>query len=307
MVDVGDKPVTKRRATAEARMRMKPATAVAITRGDMPKGDVLSTARIAGIQAAKRTAELIPLAHPVQLAHVDVEIDVDEIEGVVTLTAVARAADRTGVEMEALTACTVAALTIYDMTKGVERGIEIEMVRLLHKSGGSRPPDFEPRVEGHQRAALLVISTSRADGEREDLGGPRLREVAAALGVEVVALEVVPDDRGQIASRLRHWADDQPCELILTTGGTGLAPSDVTPEATRDVIDRDAPGIAEAIRQASKPHTELWMVARGVAGVRGRTLIVNLPGNPAAIEQTKPVLESAVPHALKLLRGEGAH
>jgi cyclic pyranopterin phosphate synthase len=135
MVDVGAKPETDRRARAQAVVRTSPATAALIADGDAPKGDVLGTARLAGIQAAKRTGELIPLAHPLPLTFVDVEAEIDRA-GTVTLTAEARTTARTGVEMEALTACTVAALTVYDMVKGVERGVTIEQVSLLEKTGG---------------------------------------------------------------------------------------------------------------------------------------------------------------------------
>jgi cyclic pyranopterin monophosphate synthase len=135
MVDVGGKPETDRRARAQAVVRMSPGTAALIADGDAPKGDVLGTARLAGIQAAKRTGELIPLAHPLPLTFIDVEVEIDRA-GTVTLTAEARTTARTGVEMEALTACTVAALTVYDMVKGVERGVTIEHVSLLEKSGG---------------------------------------------------------------------------------------------------------------------------------------------------------------------------
>jgi molybdopterin adenylyltransferase len=158
------------------------------------------------------------------------------------------------------------------------------------------------------RATVLTISTSRAGGEAKDESGDRLAELARRLGAEAVDREVLADDQELIESRLRHWADDQRCELILTTGGTGLAPTDVTPEATAAVIDRPAPGIAEAIRRASEPHTELWMLSRGLAGARRSTLIVNLPGSPTSIDQTAPVLLKALPHALALLRGErGGH
>jgi cyclic pyranopterin phosphate synthase len=136
MVDVGDKPESRRRARAEAAVRMSPDAARAVERGDAPKGDVLGTARIAGIGAAKRTGELIPLAHPLALDHVDIEAAVDAGRGVVTLTAEAAVTARTGVEMEAMTACAVAALTVYDMVKGVDRGVTIERVELVHKSGG---------------------------------------------------------------------------------------------------------------------------------------------------------------------------
>ncbi len=136
MVDVGAKAVTERRAVARATVRMAPETATAVAAGDAPKGDVLGTARIAGIQAAKRTDELIPLCHQLPLSFVGVDLEVDAAAGTVTVTAEARTAARTGVEMEALTAATVAALTVYDMVKGIERGVEIAEVVLLAKSGG---------------------------------------------------------------------------------------------------------------------------------------------------------------------------
>jgi cyclic pyranopterin monophosphate synthase len=136
MVDVGAKPTTERRAVAQATVRMSPETAAIVSAGDAPKGDVLGTARIAGVMAAKRTGELIPLCHPIGLDHVDVDSAIDATTGTITLTATASVTARTGVEMEAMTAATVAALTVYDMVKGVERDVAIERVVLLEKSGG---------------------------------------------------------------------------------------------------------------------------------------------------------------------------
>jgi cyclic pyranopterin monophosphate synthase len=136
MVDVGGKPVTDRRAVARAVVKMSSETAATVERGDAPKGDVLGTARIAGIQAAKRTAELIPLCHPLPLSLVDVSAEVNPAAGTVTLIAEARATARTGVEMEAMTAAAVAALTVYDMVKGLERGVQVSEVALLEKTGG---------------------------------------------------------------------------------------------------------------------------------------------------------------------------
>jgi len=138
MVDVGDKLATLRRASARALVRMAPDTAARVVAGDAPKGDVISTARIAGIQAAKRTAELIPLCHPLPLSFVDVSIAIDAGDGLVTIEAETRTTAQTGVEMEAMTACTVAALTVYDMVKGIERGVEIAEVALLEKTGGKQ-------------------------------------------------------------------------------------------------------------------------------------------------------------------------
>lgn len=136
MVDVGAKAPTQRRAVARALVRMRPATAAAVAAGDLPKGDVVSTARIAGIQAAKRTADLIPLCHPLTVSFIDVRVAVDAEAGIVTLHAEARTTGATGVEMEAMTACSVAALTVYDMVKGMERGVEVAELVLLEKTGG---------------------------------------------------------------------------------------------------------------------------------------------------------------------------
>jgi molybdenum cofactor synthesis domain-containing protein len=153
------------------------------------------------------------------------------------------------------------------------------------------------------RAALLTISSSKARGEGEDESGARLAELAGRIGVEVAGREVLPDARRTIEARLRHWADDAGVELILTSGGTGFSPDDVTPEATRAAIEREAPGIAEAMRAASRPHTPHWMLSRAVAGIRGSTLIVNFPGSPGAVEQAGEALAAALPHALRLLAG----
>jgi len=158
------------------------------------------------------------------------------------------------------------------------------------------------------RAVVLSISTSRASGEAEDRSGPQLAQLAKAIGADVASVELLPDDRELTEQRLRHWADVERCELILTTGGTGFAPSDVTPEASRAVIERLAPGIAEAMREASRGHTRHWMLSRAVAGTRGRSLIINFPGSPASIEQAGAAIADSLPHAVELLtRGEGSH
>jgi molybdenum cofactor synthesis domain-containing protein len=156
------------------------------------------------------------------------------------------------------------------------------------------------------RAALLTVSTSKARGEGEDESGARLAEFARGLGLEVAAQEIVADDQWRIIARLRHFCDALDVDLVLTSGGTGLSPDDVTPEATRAVLDREAPGIAEAMRAASRPHSEHWMLSRGVAGTRGQTLIVNFPGSPRSIGQCGEAIAPAIPHALALLAGERA-
>ena len=150
---------------------------------------------------------------------------------------------------------------------------------------------------------MVTVSSSLARGEGEDVSGPALVELCAAAGLET-SLEVVADDREAIAAVLRRLADEEGARFVFTTGGTGLTPDDVTPEATLDVIEREAPGYAEAIRADSRAHTPLGILTRGVAGIRGRTLIVNLPGNPKAIGQSWPVIEPTLRHAAETLERE---
>jgi molybdopterin adenylyltransferase len=152
---------------------------------------------------------------------------------------------------------------------------------------------------------VITVSTSKAAGTGEDESGALLREwVEGGLGLELAGSEVIPDDEERIRDRLRHWADEEGCTLVATTGGTGFTPSDRTPEATRSVIEREAPGIGEAMRAASREHTPHWMLSRALAGIRGATLIVNFPGNPKAIAETADALGEALPHGLRLLAGE---
>ena len=150
------------------------------------------------------------------------------------------------------------------------------------------------------RAAVVTVSSSLARGEGDDVSGPRLAELCDAAGLDV-SMETVSDDREAIAGVLKRLADLEEVRFVFTTGGTGLTVDDVTPEATRDVIDREAPGYAEAIRADSRGHTPLGILTRGVSGVRGRTLIVNFPGNPKAIDQSWPVVEPTLSHAASTL------
>ena len=153
------------------------------------------------------------------------------------------------------------------------------------------------------QAAILTVSTSVAAGSSEDTSGLALAELAAQAGAEVVAQGVVSDDRAQIEAWLRAHVDGG-TPLIFTTGGTGFTPDDITPEATRDVIQREAPGIAEAMRAESLRHTQMGMLSRGVSGIAGRSLIVNFPGSPNAIRELFPVIAPVLGHAVRTLNRE---
>ncbi|MDQ3409873.1 MAG: MogA/MoaB family molybdenum cofactor biosynthesis protein [Actinomycetota bacterium] len=156
------------------------------------------------------------------------------------------------------------------------------------------------------RAAILTISTSVARGTREDRSGDALARLAGEAGAQIAARDVVADDPAAIEAVLRRHVADA-VDLIFTTGGTGLTPDDVTPEATRAVIERDAPGFAEAMRAESIRRTPMGILSRGVAGIAGRTLIVNFPGNPRAIEETFPVLAPTLTHVVETLGGRSVH
>jgi molybdenum cofactor synthesis domain-containing protein len=176
------------------------------------------------------------------------------------------------------------------------------------RSSGDAPPPVRPSarlpVRPPVRLAILTISDAGARGERVDTSGDAIAAWAAERGFQVVERALVPDDTVRIAAALTGWADADQADLILTTGGTGLTPRDVTPEATRAVLDKEAPGIAEALRMAVYPRFPRAALSRGVAGARGRTLIVNLPGSTGGVKDGLTVLADLAEHAVDLVRGE---
>jgi len=326
MVDVGDKPTTDRRAVAEGRVRVSPPLAEAIRQNRLAKGNLLEVARLAGVQAAKRTAELIPLCHSLPLSHVDVQATLEE--AAVRLRAIVRTRGQTGVEMEALTAVSVAALTVIDMGKSIDKGMVIESVRLVEKTGGTSgdmqllqrsvpdlpavvravAPANDPDRHVEIRAAVLTVSDRCSRGQAEDTAGPALCEIIEQeLGGRVIATACLPDEAEAISRQLTAWADDShPPDLILTTGGTGLATRDVTPQATARVLERPHPALLELARLRCYAKTPRTFLSRGEAGTIRQTLVVNVPGSRRGACEWLRALVDVLPHAIVTLRDEVA-
>ncbi|CAM2778838.1 bifunctional molybdenum cofactor biosynthesis protein MoaC/MoaB [Skermania piniformis] len=307
MVDVSAKADSTRRATAAGALHTT-AEVVALVRADeLPKADVLSTARIAGIAGAKRTADLIPLCH--QLALSGVEVGFGFTDTAITIEATAKTKGPTGVEMEALTAVAIAGLTLHDMVKAVDPAATLTDVRLLRKDGGKRgrwqrSPAETGEPTDTRSAVVLVASTAAAAGTRADTTGPALVEWLSGLGFTVRGPLIYPD--AEIAAGFADALTGAPA-LVISTGGTGAAPTDATPEATRAVIDRELPGVAESIRQRGAATFPLAALSRGVAGLAGRTVVVNLPGSPGGVQDGIATLEPLLDHLLAQVAGGGRH
>jgi len=284
----------------------------------MPKADVLATARIAGVQGAKKTSELIPLCHPIALTSVKVDFDLNPEAGTISVTATAKTTGQTGVEMEALTAVSVAGLTLHDMVKAVDPEAVMTDIRLDTKTGGKRgnwsrgsaglaaERENSAALDSPRAgtAAVIVASTAGAAGTRADTTGPVIAEWLAAAGYSVDAVTVVADS--EIAAELVRVAKTAPA-VILTTGGTGMSPTDATPEATRAILDRELPGVAEAIRARGLTVTPTAALSRALAGTANGTVIINLPGSPGGVSDSLAVLEGILGHLVAQVAGGGAH
>jgi cyclic pyranopterin phosphate synthase len=301
MFDIGDKSETLRTATARAIVKVGPKTIQLIKEGKSPKGNIVDAARISATMAAKRTWDLLPYCHPIPIDHikVDILINTESIEVEVQV----KTTWKTGVEMESLTGASIAALTIYDMLKPVDESLVIESIKLLAKSGGMK--DFYEKYTKPLKAVVIVISDSVSKGERPDKSGKLAVERLNSSGFEVVDYRVIPDDASQIESSLIIACDERKVDLVLTCGGTGLGPHDVTPEATGRLLDKEVIGISEALRMHGQKRTPLSMLSRGAAGARGKTVIVNLPGSVKAVSESLDALIPGILHASKMLGGHG--
>lgn len=321
MADVRRKRPTARRAVAVGELYAGAHAFTALVEKRLPKGDALVMAEIAGLQGAKLASALMPLCHPLLLELVEVRcVPVPERHAIRVYCEVATEA-RTGVEMEALAGVNAALLTIYDLTKPVEPALSIGGIRLLFKEGGKKGlwlhPDgisdderahYKPkalhRIDGWS-AAVLTLSDRAASGEYEDRSGPVLADGLRQLGAEVTTTEVIPDDADTLVARLRRLSTEG-VGLVLTTGGTGLGPRDITPEALAQVATRRVPGLSEMFRSESRHHTPLAWLSRAEAVMVGEMLVIALPGSPKAVAQGMAILTPLLAHARAMIVG-GSH
>jgi len=290
---------TLRCAVAESRVEVKPETLKRLLANDVPKKDILAIARAAGVMAAKKTPELLPYCHPIAIDWVEIEYEIKD--ALILVRATVEAVSKTGVEMEALTAASIAALTIYDMLKPIDDTLEILQTKLLQKTGGKS--NFKEKIPQGFKTAVIVTSDSTSRGLRSDKSGRLIQARLKSFGMDPL-YEVIADEKLLISSLLEKYYQAG-VNLIVTTGGTGLGPRDVTVEATAAVIDREIPGIMEAARGYGQKRTPYAMLSRGLAGQRGKTIIINLPGSSKGVEESLDAIFPAILHAYKMMGGGG--
>jgi molybdenum cofactor biosynthesis protein MoaC len=311
MADVGSKNISARRAAAVGSLKMGRRAFSLLRAGKLPKGDALAAAELAGILAAKRTPELLPLCHPLPLDSVSVDFALDAALPGVRVRCEAATTAKTGVEMEALTGASVALLCVYDLVKPVDPALEISDVRLEFKSGGKKGYWTHPKAAPALRPAkaprlgkaiVITVSDRVSAGRAVDRSGPALAEGLRAIGFDAKRPRVVSDDREKIEAAIVQAAKS--ARVVALTGGTGLSPRDVTPEAVMNVCSRLIPGVGEALRASGGPATA--PLSRSLAGQRGACVVVALPGSPGGVRDGLAVLSELLPHAVHIARG-GAH
>lgn len=300
MVDITHKNSTLRIAIAQAIVKVSlPETILAIKDRTVPKGDVLECARVAGLFAAKRTADMIPDCHPLPVEFTSVSYEVGEME--VKVLVEIHTIYKTGVEVEAMHAASVVALTMYDMLKPIDKGVSIEQIKLVEKKGGKS--DLKKKPLGKElRAKVVVCSDSIAAGKGKDKAGLAIQSKLEELGISDSAYIIIPDEFALIQKTAIESVAEK-FDLVIFTGGTGLSPRDVTPEALEGIIERRVPGVEEAIRNYGQQRTPFAMLSRSIVGLVGNTLLMGVPGSTKGAEESMDAIFPAVLHVFKVMEG----
>lgn len=298
MRDITLKPTTLRTARAAGFVKLPPEALARVKEGSVQKGDVREAARLAGMMAVKRTPDLLPHCHPVGVLRAEVTATIAE-DGIELVSEV-ETVSATGVEMEALTAVSVAALTVYDMLKAHAKAEQMKIgnIRLVEKKGGKS--SFS-RVARGMTAAILVMSDTVAAKKKPDTAGASVRDRLAEAGFQIAAYEVLPDDREQIRARVQHHVA-QKTDCILTVGGTGLGPRDFTVDVVEPMLTTPLPGFMEAARSFGQSRTPYAMLSRGVAGLAGSSFVATFPGSRRGAEETLAAVLPGLIHLLDVCR-----
>ena len=299
MVDITHKTNTLRIATAQATVKVsKPETIVAINSRTVPKGDVFEMAKAAGLLAVKKTPDLLPDCHPLPIEYTGISYRIEDLSIVIEMTV--KTIYKTGVEVEAMHGASVVALTMYDMLKPIDKGVEIHHIKLLEKKGGKS--DRKANMP-NLKTAVIVCSDSIARGLGEDKSGKKIIEKLKPFAVEVSDYGIVPDEKNRIQEKIKSLVALN-YRMILLTGGTGLSPRDVTPEAVTELIDRPIPGIAEVARQYGQERVPTSMLSRAVAGLIENTLVITMPGSTGGVTDTMNALFPHVLHVFGVMEGQ---
>ena len=297
MVDISDKVLSARVAIAQGKIFMDKKTIKSIEDKSLPKGDVLTVAKISGIQAAKKTYESIPMCHQINLSFIDVSFIIET--DCIKINAIAKTNEATGVEMEALSAVSNAALTIYDMCKSADKNMSISNISLIKKTGGktSHNTNYRPKV------GVITLSDSIFSGENQDLSGLILSNGFRDSGCIVEDTIILPDGSEELIPTIKEWSSKN-VELILTTGGTGLGSRDLTTGIIEKIFDSKLPGVEQALHSYGYTKIKSAMLSRLLAGVMGKTIIICLPGSPGAVKDALNVLIPFIFHSFHMLRDE---
>lgn len=301
MIDVSHKFNTLRYAKAKGILETTPEIIERIKSNTVPKGNVLEVARAAGIMAGKKTSDFIVFCHPMPMDWVEVSFDIHDDS--VDVYAESRTIWKTGVEMEAMAAVSVALLNMYDMLKPLTDELKFGQIELVKKKGGKS--DYKDEFVNPINAAIVVLSDSTFEGKREDKSGKVIKEFLSRQNVDVKIYEILPDDEEKISNRVKELVDKENIQLVITTGGTGLGPKDLTTEATKKIIEKEIPGISEAIRKHGKERTPYAMLSRELAGVRGKSIIINLPGSSRGAKEGMEALFPGLLHIYPIIDGGG--
>ncbi len=302
MVPITQKSPTLRKAIAVATVTVSSeATMQAIRERKVPKGDIFEFSRAAGLLAIKKTSDLIPDCHPlpVEFASIQYELQAQAV----LIRVEVHTIYKTGVEVEAMHGASLVALTIYDMLKPIDKGVEIHNIRLEEKKGGKT--DLKHLQDTALKTAIIICSDSITAGQNEDRTGIVIREKLESFKLSVSLLKIVPDDVNQIQATVQQLKEDG-YQLAVFAGGTGVSPRDITPDAIRPLLDREIPGIMETARLYGQQRSPYAMLSRGIAGFSGETLILTLPGSPAGATESIDALFPAVLHVFKVKEG-GRH